>query len=70
MREALEMSIERGQIEPAPVDPLARVLLEGVTAAAEPSPAPRTRWRRGEDAGLTIELIVGQLRRTGVGSAL
>ena len=63
VREALEMSIERGQIEPAPVEPLARVLLAGVTAAAEYVATAEDPVLARADAGRTVELVLGQLRR-------
>lgn len=63
VRHALEMSIERGQLEPAPVEPLARVLLAGVTAAAEYVATAQDPVAARLDAGRTVELILDRLRR-------
>jgi AcrR family transcriptional regulator len=63
VRAALDLSIERGQIEPAPVEALARVLLAGVTAAAEYVATSQDPVAAREDAGRTVELILDQLRR-------
>jgi AcrR family transcriptional regulator len=62
VREALGHAMADGQIEKAPVEPFARVLLAGVTAAAEyvaVSPNPR-RARR--DAGRTLDLVLDRLQ--------
>lgn len=60
------MSIEGGQIEPAPVEPLARVLLAGVTAAAEYVATAQDPVAARVDAGRTVELILDRLRRRSV----
>jgi AcrR family transcriptional regulator len=63
VREAVQMAIDRGQLEPAPVEPLARVLLAGVTAAAEYVATAEDPVAARDDAGRTVELILDQLRR-------
>jgi AcrR family transcriptional regulator len=62
VRDALEHAMAAGQIEKVPVEPFARVLLAGVTAAAEYvalAPDPR-RARR--DAGRTLDLVLDRLQ--------
>src|SRR4051794_30078361 len=62
VREALQQAMNGGQIEKVPVEPFARVLLAGVTSAAEyvaTAPDPR---RARKDAGLTLDLILDRLR--------
>lgn len=62
VREALKQAMERGQIEKVPVEPFARVLLAGVTSAAEYVAVARDSRRARKDAGRTLDLILDRLR--------
>lgn len=63
VREAVQQAIATGQIEPTPVEPLARVLLAAVTAAAQfVATAPDPAAAR-EEAGRTVDLLLVSLRR-------
>jgi AcrR family transcriptional regulator len=63
VREALETAVEKGRIDRAPVDALARVLLAGITEAAlyvaTSSDLPGAR----ADAGRTLDLLLEGLER-------
>ena len=62
VRHAVAMAVDSGELEPAPVEPLARILLAGVTAAAQyVATAPDPASARA-DAGRTVDLILEQLR--------
>lgn len=62
VRHAVEAAMANGDLMPAPVEPLARVLLAGVTAAAEYVATSAAPVQAREDAGRTVELILEQLR--------
>lgn len=62
VRHAVEEAMGNGDLMPAPVEPLARVLLAGVTAAAEYVATSDDPAAAREDAGRTVELILEQLR--------
>ena len=62
VRHALEMAVRTGQLEPAPVEPLAHVLLAGVTAAAQYVATAADPATARRDAGRTVDLILEQLR--------
>jgi AcrR family transcriptional regulator len=62
VRGVLEQGMAGGLIATAPVEPFARVLLAGVTAAAEyVATAPDPRKAR-KDAGRTLDLVLDRLR--------
>ena len=62
VREVLEQGMTAGLVAKAPVEPFARVLLAGVTAAAEyVATAPDPRKARRE-AGRTLDLMLDRLR--------
>ena len=62
VRHAVQAAMADGDLVPAPVEPLARVLLAGVTAAAQyVATAPDPASAR-EEAGHIVELILDQLR--------
>ena len=62
VREALQMAFSEGLVEAAPVEPLARVLLAGVTAAAEyVATSPDVNAARRE-AGSTLDLLLDGLK--------
>jgi len=61
VREAVTAAVANGQLAPAPVEPLARILLAGVTAAAVyVATAPDPTTARAE-AGSTVELLLDRL---------
>ncbi len=63
VRHAVEQAIAAGQIEAVPVEPLARVLLAAVTAAAQyVATAPDQTHARAE-AGRTVDLLLAKLAR-------
>lgn len=62
VRHAVEAAVNNGDMMPAPVEPLARVLLAGVTAAAEYVATSADPASAREEAGRTVELILEQLR--------
>ena len=62
VRHAVEEAMANGDLMPAPVEPLARVLLAGVTAAAEYVATSEDPASAREDAGRTVELILERLR--------
>jgi len=62
VRGVLEQGMKDGVIAKAPAEPFARVLLAGVTAAAEyVATAPDPRKARKE-AGRTLDLMLDRLR--------
>ena len=62
VRDVLEQGMATGLVAKAPVEPFARVLLAGVTAAAEyVATAPDPRKARKE-AGRTLDLMLDRLR--------
>jgi AcrR family transcriptional regulator len=67
VRGALEEAMQRGEIEASPVEPLTRMLLAGVMAAAEyVATAPDSRRARAE-AGRTVDLVLDGLGRQPTG---
>ena len=62
VREALQHAMDGGQIEKVPVEPFARVLLAGVTAAAEYVAVSSNSRRARSDAGRTLDLILDRLQ--------
>jgi AcrR family transcriptional regulator len=63
VREALQRAMEIGQIEAVPVEALARVLLAGVTAAAQFVATAAEPAAARDEAGRTVDLILTSLRR-------
>lgn len=62
VRDVLQQAMTKGLVANAPVEPYARVLLAGVTAAAEyVATAPDPRKARRE-AGRTLDLVLDRLR--------
>ena len=62
VRDVLEQGMNDGSIARAPVEPFARVLLAGVTAAAEfVASSPQPRKARNE-AGRTLDLVLDRLK--------
>lgn len=65
VREVVEQAVKKGEIEDAPVEPLTKMLLAAVTAAAEyVATAPESQSARAE-AGRTVDLLLTNLKRTG-----
>jgi len=63
VREAVQAAVAKGAIETAPVEPLTRMLLAGVMAAAQyVATAPDPEQARTE-AGRTVDLLLDALRR-------
>ena len=62
VRQALQHAMDSGQIEKVPVEPFARVLLAGVTAAAEYVAVSSDTRRARKDAGRTLDLILDRLQ--------
>jgi AcrR family transcriptional regulator len=63
VRHAVEASVESGAIEDSPVEPLTRMLLAGIMAAAQfVATSPHPRIARTE-AGQTVDLLLDRLRR-------
>lgn len=62
VRQAVQAAMDNGELLSAPVEPLARVLLAGVTAAAEFVATAPDPGRARADAGRTVELILDRLR--------
>jgi AcrR family transcriptional regulator len=62
VREALQHAMAGGQITPVPVEPFARVLLAGVTAAAAYVATAANPRRARKDAGQTLDLVLDGLR--------
>ena len=64
VRETLSQAIEQGQIEATPVEPLTRMLLAAVMAAAQfVATAPDNRAARVE-AGETVDMLLTGLKRS------
>ena len=63
VRHAVEASVESGSIEDSPVEPLTRMLLAGIMAAAQfVATSPYPKIARTE-AGQTVDLLLDRLRR-------
>jgi AcrR family transcriptional regulator len=63
VREAVEHAVQIGELPHTPTEPLARMLLAGVIAAAEyVATAPDPQVARAE-AGATVELLLANLKR-------
>jgi len=63
VREAVSAAISSGSIEDTPVEPLTRILLAGVMAAAQyVATSPDPKLARTE-AGQTVDLLLDRLRR-------
>jgi AcrR family transcriptional regulator len=63
VREAVEQAVQIGELADTPTEPLARMLLAGVIAAAEyVAMAPEPEAARAE-AGLTVDLLLASLTR-------
>jgi hypothetical protein len=61
MREAVEAAMQAGELDPAPVEPLAQVLLGALTEAAvvvATSPRPRVARR---EVGETIDYLLDRI---------
>lgn len=63
VREGLATAMAAGRIEEAPVEPLARMLLAAVTAAAEYVATADDPQRARVDSGATITLLIDRLER-------
>jgi AcrR family transcriptional regulator len=65
VREVVGQAVARGEIEDAPVEPLTKMLLAAVMAAAEfVATATDAKTARAE-AGRTVDLLLSNLKRTG-----
>lgn len=62
VRHAVQAAVDNSEIMAAPVEPLARVLLAGVTAAAQYVATSSDPARARKEAGRTVDLILDQLR--------
>ena len=63
VREAVEHAVQIGELRDTPTEPLARMLLAGVIAAAEyVATAPDPQVARAE-AGATVDLLLANLKR-------
>lgn len=62
VREALTQAMSAGSIAKAPVEPFARVLLAGITAAAEYVATADDPRRARKEAGRTLDLMLDRLR--------
>jgi AcrR family transcriptional regulator len=62
VRGVLEQGMAGGLIATAPVEPFARVLLAGVTAAAEYVATARDPRKARKEAGRTLDLVLDRLR--------
>jgi len=62
VRETLAQAMDRGLVAKAPVEPFARVLLAGVTAAAAYVATTRDHRRARKDAGRTLDLMLDRLK--------
>ena len=62
VREVLEQGMKAGLIAKAPAEPFAKVLLAGVTAAAEYVATASDQRRARKDAGRTVDLMLDRLR--------
>lgn len=63
VREAVEHAVQIGELSRTPTEPLARMLLAGVIAAAEyVATAPDSQVARAE-AGATVDLVLANLKR-------
>ncbi|MHB8680476.1 MAG: TetR/AcrR family transcriptional regulator [Acidimicrobiales bacterium] len=63
VRETVQAAMEQGRIDRAPVEPLTRMLLAGITAAAMyVATAPDPKAARAE-AGATVDLLLDSLKR-------
>ena len=63
VRHGVEASMQARSIDPSPVEPLTRMLLAGIMAAAQyvaTSPDPRTAR---DEAGRTVDMLLGKLGR-------
>jgi AcrR family transcriptional regulator len=67
VRMAVEEAMEAGSIDPAPVEPLTRMLLAGVTAAAQYVATAEEPERARVEAGRTVDLLLDGLRRASGG---
>lgn len=61
VRHTVQAAMDAGDLLPAPVEPLCRVLLAGVVAAADYVATSADPVGAREEAGRTVELIVGRL---------
>ena len=62
VREVVEQGMAAGLVAKAPVEPFARVLLAGVTAAAEYVATARDPRKARKEAGRTLDLVLDRLR--------
>ena len=62
VREVVQAAVDRGQFRPAPVEPLTRVLLGAVTAAAQYVATATDPRAAREEAGTTVEVLLTSLR--------
>jgi hypothetical protein len=63
VREAVEGAMQKGEVAPAPIEPLTRMLLAGINAAAQyVATAPNPRQAR-QEAGQTVDVMLSSLAR-------
>lgn len=63
VREGVQAAVDQGTITPTPVEPLTRMLLAGVMAAAQYVATSADPAATRADAGRAVDLLVDQLRR-------
>src|SRR5579863_6876087 len=63
VRNAVEEAIDRGEIESAPVEPLTRMLLAGVMAAAQYVATTEDHRTARDEAGRTVDMLLSSLER-------
>jgi AcrR family transcriptional regulator len=63
VREVVEQAIARGQIEDAPVEPLTKMLLAAVVAAAQYVATAADAASARAEAGETVDLVLRSLKR-------
>ncbi len=63
VRGAVEEAVANGEIETAPVEPLTRMLLAGVVAAAEFVATADDHLRARAEAGRTVDMVLSNLER-------
>jgi AcrR family transcriptional regulator len=65
VREVVQQAVAQGEIEDAPVEPLTKMLLAAVMAAAEYVATAADAVRARAEAGQTVDLLLSNLKRTG-----
>ena len=67
VREVVEQAVAQGEIEDAPVEPLTKMLLAAVMAAAEYVATAEDHAAARAEAGRTVDLLLMNLKRTARG---